>query len=314
MKSSQEIIGVSIGRPQTPRVELMMQELIYDAIKSLIEESYLYRSRRIDIAAILTQADAKWTKESLEMEFQHRPWIPWSQNRGFTHGERQLFQHGRGCDPLGTPPERMSLTFVIPTVKTWCPKCQQATVHDSIPHIEFSPYHLNPEAIAEPLGTQNFLFNMMCQECKSPPTTFMVRREFLKVQLCGRSHLFLPQPPNEVPKALRAIYRDAVGAVACGDLFGAFYHLRTLMEHHMKSEVGLAIADKIDGDELCARYNQKIDSVLRERCSLKTAFDNCSSNLHNRVGSLADYEKIVEMVCSHFQLKQTLQKLNPTIT
>lgn len=312
MKSSQKIIGASIGRPQSPKVELLMQELIYDTLKELMEQSYLYRSRRIDISQIIAQGDKDWSADSLETEFQQRPWIPWSQNRGFTHGERQMFQHAEGCDPLGTPPERMQLAFVIPTVVTWCFRCERTTVHDSIPHIEFSPYHLNPEAIAEPVGSQNFLFNMMCQECKSPPTTFMVRREFLKVQLCGRSHPFLPQPPNEVPKAMRNIFKDGVGAAACGDVFGAFYHLRTLMEHHMKTELGLAITNKIDGDDLCALYNKAIDSVLRERSSLKASFDACSSNLHNRTGSLADYEKIVENVCAHFQLKQTLQKLDQT--
>ena len=82
------------------------------------------------------------------------------------------------------------------------------------------------------------------------------------------------------------------------------------MEHHMKLELGIGIADKTDGDDLCARYNQKVDPILRERCSLKTSFDACSSNLHNRTGSLADYENVVEKVCTHFQLKQTLQKLS----
>jgi hypothetical protein len=313
MKTSEEIIGVSIDRPQTPLAELTMQELIYDAIKALMEESYLYRSRRVDIRAILALAESRWTTASLETEFQHRPWTPWSQNRGFTHGERQLFQHGTGGEPLGTPPERMSLAFIIPTVKTWCSKCQEITVHDSIPHLEFSPYHLNLEAIAEPLGIQNFLFNMMCQECKSPPTVFMIRREFLKVQLCGRSHPFLPQPPTEIPKGIRAIFKDAVGAAACGDVFGAFYHLRTLMEHHMKTELAIEIAAKVDGDDLCARYNQKIDPVLRDRCPLKPALDTCSANLHNRTGSFADYEMVVETIRSHFQLKHTLQKLGPPL-
>lgn len=310
MKSSDEIVGSYLGRPQSPKVELLMQELVYDALKELMEQSYLYRSRRIDISQIVAQADKVWTAASLEEEFRQRPWIPWSQNRGFTHGERQVFQHAGGCEPLGTPSERMRLSFIIPTVITWCFKCERTTVHDSIPHNEISPYHLNPEAVAEPLGIQNFLFNMMYQECKSPPTTFMLRRESLKVQLCGRTHPFLPSPPSEFPKDVRGIFRDAVGAAACGDVYGAFYHLRTLMEHHMKTDLGLAITDKIDGDDLCARYNQAIDSVLRDRCSLKTSFDACSSNLHNRTGSLVDYEKILGKVCTHFQLKQTLKKLN----
>jgi len=309
MKSSDKIIGSYLMRPQSPKTELLMQELIYDVLNGLMAESYLYRSCRIDLSAILSLADEQWTTEVLRKEFEVRPWVPYSQNRGFTTGECHCLEHvGHGGGSAGEP-ANSGLAFIIPTVKTWCFKCRDITVHDSIPHIAFSPYHLNPEAIAEPVGTQNFLFNMMCHECKSPPTTFMVRREFLKVQLCGRSHPFLPSPPAEIPKAVHDIYTDAVGAAACGDISGAFYHLRTFMEHYMKGELGVALALKIEGDELCDRYNQKIDPVLRERCSLKLAFDKCSSNLHNRTGSLAEYEITLEAICAHFQLKQTLQKL-----
>jgi hypothetical protein len=293
MKSSQEILGSYVSRSQSPKIELRMQELIYDALRALMEESYLYRSHRIDIAEILAQADKQWPREKLQDEFEHRPWNPgkpWA------------------ADPIGTASRGMLLPFVVPTVKTWCFACKEITVHGSVSLP--GPYPLAGE-IDEPLGIQNFLFNLMCQECKSPPTMSMVRRELLKVQLCGRSHPFLPQPPPEIPKCVHDIFRDAVGAAACGDVFGALYHLRTLMEHHMKTELAMPITSKLDGDELCSRYNEKVDQVLRDRCSLKSAFDACSSNLHNRSGSLADYEKIVETVCAHFQLKQTLQKLNP---
>jgi hypothetical protein len=309
MRSSEKILGSRLGRPQSPKVELLMQELIHDAISDLMESSFLYRSRRLDVSGILATADAKWPTASLKNEFERRPWVPWSQNRGFTSGERQFSDHIGGCDPLGTPPDAMHLTFVIPTVRTWCAGCERITVHDSIPHIWISPYHLNPEAIAEPPGMQNFLFNMMCHECKGPPTVFMVRREILKVQLCGRSHPFLPEPPTELPKAVRNIFRDAAGAACCGDVFGAVYHLRTLMEHHMKSELGIPISDRVDGEDLCARYSQTLDPVVRDRSALKPVLDLCSSMLHSRDGSLEDYDRALDQIRAHFGLKQALQKL-----
>lgn len=286
-----------------------MQDLIHDAIKNLMEESYLYRSRRVDIAPILAEADATWPKEKLTREFTHRRWIPWSQNRGFTQGEQRLLNSPKGCDPIGTPPEEMSLGFVIPTVNTWCYKCELVTLQDSIPHLEHSPYHFNREAIAEPLGIQNFLFHFMCHVCKAPPTLFMIRRERLKVQLCGRSHPFLPKPPPEIPKACGPIFRDAMGAAACGDLHGAFYHLRTLMEQHMKDQLAIPLTEKIDGDSLCAQYNQITDPTVRDRCSLKVTFDLCSANLHNRKGTVAEYEGAIETLKTHFKLVEILKEL-----
>ena len=308
MKSSKQLIGLTIGRPQSPKVELLMQELIHDAIQALMEETHFYRHHRIDISQILAQADSNWTSAALSREFQHRPWIPWSRNRGFTHNERQLLQQDGGVDALGMLPEKMGLTFIIPNAKTWCFKCERIAVHDSIPHIHFSPYILNSEAIGEPLGTQNFLFNMRCQECKSPPTTFMVRRVLLSVQLCGRSHLFLPQRPHKLPTAGREVLKDATGAAAPGDVFGAFYHLRTLMEHQMKAELGIAISEEVAAHDLCARYDRAIDPILSRSSSLKSAFEACCVNMQGRTGSIMDYEKVLDAVCGHFGLKLKLQK------
>ncbi|HYJ88003.1 MAG TPA: hypothetical protein VEW46_18195, partial [Pyrinomonadaceae bacterium] len=113
-------------------------------------------------------------------EFTHRPWTPYSQNRGFTSVERNS-TNLRPTDALGIPAREMQLMFVIPTIMTWCSKCKSTELHDSIPHLPLSPYHINPEAIKEPLGYQTLLFNFRCQKCKSPPITFMVRRELLKL-------------------------------------------------------------------------------------------------------------------------------------
>jgi Zn finger protein HypA/HybF involved in hydrogenase expression len=287
-----------------------MSALISDALKSLLQESYLYRNKHIDIIPAVEAAEEGVDAERVKRTLERRPWLPVSHNQGFTAGEiRTMAAASAGIQPIGTPLEELKLSFEIPTIHTWCPKCKAITLHDSIPHLDCSPYHLNPEAIAEPLGVQNFLFNMQCQQCKSPPTTFMVRREFLKIQLTGRSHPFIPKPPDEIPDSLKKIFVDATGAASCGDTFGAFYHLRTLMEHHMKSELGIATDTKLEGDALCERYNKAIDLTVAERCSLTEAFATCAKNLHNRTGEIEDYEKIRDAIITHFKLKQTLQRL-----
>jgi hypothetical protein len=311
MKSSAELLGVLLGRTQTPKAELLMQELVYDALKALLESSYLYQNKRIDLADIVKLADKACPENQLRDEFEHRPWIPYSQNRGFTTQEQQVLKvGGAGVDPLGTPPRQMRLHFIIPTIDTHCYKCKAKTLHDSIPHIDCDPYHLNPKAIEEPLGFRTFLFNMQCQRCKCPPITFMIRREKLKLQLCGRSQPYFPEPPQELPANLRDIFNAGVAAAGCDDLPAAFYHLRTLMEHHMKLELGLPLDQPMTGDELCAAYNKSLDPVVAGRCSLTGPFETCSKNLHGRMGTHEVFEKVKTLIVDHFKLRDTLKRLS----
>lgn len=311
MKSSADIVGSYLGRPQSPGVELIMQELIHDALKELLEGSYLYRSKRLDLAPIIAKADAKYPAKTLEDEFTNRPWTPYSLNRGFTANERMVHSYAGGCDPIGTPAREMNLTFIIPTIETWCSQCNETALHDSIPHIDISPYHLNPEAIRESSGFRTFLFNFQCHKCKSPPLTFMVRRELLKLQLCGRSKPYFPLVPSEIPKAVRDIYTDCVQAAACGDVAGGFYHLRTLMEHHMKAACGIPLDRQILGDDLCAEYNKVVDPVVVQRVALTEVFQKCSANLHARTGTHEEFELVLKRLETHFKLAETLRTLNP---
>lgn len=288
-----------------------MRDAIHDALKALLEESYLYRNRAIDLAPILKLADATHTAAALEDEFSHRPWSPYSRNRGFTTTEQNILNHSGGTDAIGTPPREMHLTFIIPTVRTWCAACKSHELHDSIPHVEFSPYHLNHHEIRDVLGNQKFLFNYRCHRCRGELLTFMVRREKVKLQLCGRSRPYFPEIPAEIPKALHPIYADAVAAAACNDLPAAFYHTRTMLEHHMKAVCGIRMEEQLVGSDLCERYNGKVDRVVAERAALTREFERCSEYLHNRSGVLTDFEEIRQKVFAHFRLIKTLESFRP---
>jgi hypothetical protein len=276
---------------------------------ALLSDAYLYQNRAIDLGMITAKVDEVYSSEALTDEFTQRPWIPYSKNRGFTAIDRQ-FTSSRPSDPLTLPLREMHLQFVIPTIVTWCSECRSAELHDSIPHLALSPYHINPEAIAEPLGYQTLLFNFQCQKCKSPPITFMVRRELLKLQLCGRSKPYFSVVPREIPRTLREIYAASVGAAACGDLAGAFYHLRTLLEHHMKNTCSAAIEEQLEGSELCQRYNKILDPIVAERASLTKFFSDCCANLHNRTGSLEEFRSGLQRIEIHFRLIENLNSLS----
>jgi hypothetical protein len=309
MTPNHEIQETYIQRPQSPEVEHIMGKSIHDVLKILLAEGYLYQNRSVDLTGVLAKADSNFSTDALADEFTHRPWIPYSQNRGFTTFERD-FTRQTPSDPLEAPLGEMRLMFLIPTIETWCGLCKDKELHDSIPHLAMSPYHINPEAIKEPLGYQTVLFNFQCQKCKSPPITFMVRRELLKIQLCGRSKPYFPAVLGEIPKSLRAIYCDAAAAAACGDLSAGFYHLRTLLEHHMKAVCGIATQQQVDGADLCQRYNKTLDPIVAERVSLSKLFSDCSANLHNRTGGQDEFKTALNLIEGHFKLIENLKALS----
>jgi hypothetical protein len=137
----------------------------------------------------------------------------------------------------------------------------------------------------------------------------MIRRELLKIQLCGRSKPYFPKIPVEIPKGFRDVYQDALGAVACGDLSAGFYHLRTLMEHYMKSACNIPLSQQIDGSALCDHYNKTIDPVVAGRASLTATFDQCAAHLHNRDGNKVQFEAILKLIEGHFKLISHLASL-----
>jgi hypothetical protein len=299
-----------IGRAQSPKAENIIRQQVHDALKALLELGYLYTSKRIDISEILKLADSTYTSAQLEEEFTRRRWAPYSHNQGFTSSERLVRHHaGQGTDALGTPAKQMRLTFLLPTAKTWCARCNETTLHDSIPHSEYTPGHLSHEYVKEPLGHQTFVLNYQCQQCKCPPVMFMIRRELLKLQLCGRSSPHIPQAPSDIPKALRPIYNDAMAAAACADIPAAFYHWRTLIEHQMKTVLGIPVGQQIEGDELASRYNKAIDAVLAERASLTSCLKICSQHLHARTGTIHDVQSVRQRIEQHFTLARTLKEL-----
>src|SRR6266403_2199397 len=308
MTANHEIQETYIQRPQSPEVEHIMSKSIHDVLKILLAEGYLYQNRSVDLTGVLAKADGNFSTKALADEFMHRPWIPYSQNRGFTTFERD-FTKLTPSDPLQAPLREMRLMFLIPTIETWCGRCKGKELPDSIPHLAMSPYHINPEAIKEPLGYQTILFNFQCQKCKSAPITFLIRRELLKLQVCGRSSPYFPVVPFEIPTRLSDVYRDSVRAATCGDVAGGFYHLRTLVEHHMKSTCGIAFNQQIDGSELCQLYNKSVDRVVAERASLTKIFSDCSHNLHGRTGSQTDFSAALQLIEGHFRLIENLKRL-----
>jgi hypothetical protein len=77
-----------------------------------------------------------------------------------------------------------------------------------------------------------------------------------------------------VPEHLVPILNDSDQAVAEGDTFAGFYHLRTMLEHYLKIRLGIPIAQQIRGDELIAKHHETLlPAVTAMLPSLTTAWE-----------------------------------------
>ena len=301
---------IVIPRKQSPQAEEVMAQLIESSIAQLLSTKHIYQNIEIDLSRIKKLGDEKHTPEKLEYEFRLRPWLPASKNTGYTQRERLITSTAMsGTQPTETALNDLNVLFTIPTIETSCAKCGKFVHHDSIPYLASSPYHLNPEAVKEPRGCQTFVFDFQCVACKGAPLKFIVTRTFNKIQLCGRSKVLEIPPPEFIPKKLRLIYSEAVASANCGDIYAGFYHLRTLLEHHMKTSCSIEMSEYIEGDLLCSKYYETLNEAVARKAAVTNELKTCSKNLHARVGSFEEFTTVLKKVESHFKFIDSIKDL-----
>jgi hypothetical protein len=132
--------------------------------------------------------------------------------------------------------------------------------------------------------------------------TVLVRRSGGRLHLCGFAPRRKAVPVAGVPDALLPIFSDAEQAVAEGDTYAAFYHLRTMIEHYVKNQLGIPLSERIRGDELIKQHYEKLSVELRATLpSLPTAWEKLSDWLHTRSGTASDYQEQRKVVLKHMQ-------------
>jgi len=103
-------------------------------------------------------------------------------------------------------------------------------------------------------------------------------------------------------RSLEPILIDATNAVAEGDLYAGFYHLRTMVEHFAKLRLKTPLDSRERGEDLLARYYKTIPSNLSSTLpSLTTSYDTLSKHMHARTGRIEDFHDQVTVVCDHIE-------------
>lgn len=148
-----------------------------------------------------------------------------------------------------------------------------------------------------------------CATCRKRHLVFQVFRRGLKAQLTGRSQPYRPKLDKVWPDSISDIIRDALCADAENDVAAAYYHLRTAIEFHIKNELGLPVAQKIEGNDLCDKYNESQDMRLRtDFPSLAALYTELSAGLHSRDVDSKQFSDMLGKLLDHLRAKELIGK------
>lgn len=310
MPRSADLLGTYVGRPESPEAELLAQEAIEDAISVLLERKGLYQKVDVAFERLSNHLDSIKAPsfQTFIGEFSTRPWVPVSQDVTKENHARAEFFCGVGDSPLSASSDQLKLAFYLPSIKLYCADCKDEHTFSSVTAMWWDGFaDCYPRYGAK--TQQIFNLTYTCVKCRNNPISFMLKRDGLRLTLCGRSERLSIEVPSLIPKALRDVIRDAKSAVAENDLPAGFYHLRTFVEHYMKSCLGIPVAQRITGEDLGAKYNASLDSRMSSGLpSMPSLYERSSRFMHERSGSDEDFNALMESVEGHLSAKELFRR------
>jgi hypothetical protein len=153
--------------------------------------------------------------------------------------------------------------------------------------------------------TQYWSIAYQCQSCRAEPVVYSVRREGEKLQIVGRSLFDRVSIPRHYPTHLHRFYSETQIARTAGKPLPGSLYLRLLIEHYMRSVLG--IAARVTGDELADAYSQRLSpNFPRSEASLKEVYAILSSIIHEGRDDSDILDAMIEKVDRHFRLLELI--------
>ncbi|MDO6501214.1 hypothetical protein [Photobacterium sanguinicancri] len=310
MPRDEELIGSYIFRDESPEIEMKFQDEIGEALSSLLTDRGIYQKTQVALMKIKDYLDSieKSDSDIILKEFSKRPWVPVTSELQPQDHMRSEFMCGVGDSALDSPHDEMKLNFPLPAIKTYCKKCKDYHTFVSIGVI-WADGFLNYYPKIQENTEQLFNFHYNCALCKDNVIAFLVKRQGFKLTLCGRSENVPINVSREIPKKLRAIVSDAIGAANENDVFAGFYHLRTFCEHYMKSCLSIPGQERITGDELSKKYSSSLDNRMSAGLPpMSVIYEKASKLMHERVGTRQEFDELLSDIEGHIAAKKLFQK------
>ena len=286
-----------------------MRRVVAGALKRLLCEKHLYQSVEVDLKPLLEvskrinivmsepgysrqQARPPGTLKELGESDESCVKIPWIID---------------GCDLKGALSDMVP--FALPSINTFCSTCASRP--------PFNPLDEMSSCVLDPNDERSQWYDLtyQCQQCKRTPVRFLVRREGLKLQLCGRDPIEAVPAPKVLPKAQSKFYSDAQIAHHAGQTLAAIFLLRTFIEQFWRSlpEVQAVLKDKPKptGDEQGAAYQGTLPVDFKNRFpSLSDIYGKLSAAMHEADANTGLFEDSCQKVFEHFDARRVFKMVS----
>ncbi len=288
------------GRPESPALETSARKAIESAFRELVGKKALYQKVEIDMKSVEAalksvgenflihydmdkkkkgmnaaqieksnrEGAAAWEKRRVSAlaEIAKRPWEIETHHYGDDPQDATIHLHAMiGIQDPKTAQDDRNLHFFVRSVQLYCGHCKETTsfgAHVGSTDGGFGHPFTNSSGDSR---VQVFLIFYRCEICRERIHSVLVLRKGLKLHLCGFAPRKEQKLVRKLPKELAPILHDAENAVAEGDLFGGFYHARTLLEHYLKLRQGLDLKSHITGEDLIKNHYDGLAVPFRFR-------------------------------------------------
>jgi len=201
------------------------------------------------------------------------------------------------------------LRFEVPSVKLFCSECVRVEAYNplrSAAHSEPYPESFGPQRGAEETA-QVFVLHYQCQSCRGTPETFLIRRDGLKLTLCGRSPIEHVDVPTDTPRDQREFYQSAVIAYQCGHTLEGLFMLRTFIEQfaYEKHPPEEAENDRSHAERALESYMDSLPCKFKRQFpSLRALYGDLSVALHEARPDAELFERVRADLDKHFSARR----------
>lgn len=208
-----------------------------------------------------------------------------------------------GCNITGAM--RDVIMFEPPHINTYCGTC-----NDRPPHNPVSDHCASSILIGHEQD-QWYHVAYECQQCKTIPIRFLVRREGLRLCLAGRDPIeFIPPPPGL--KGPTKFYSDAQVAHHAGQTLAGIFLLRTYIEQYWRSRPQVQALIQQDaratGEKQGEIYQATLPTDFKSRFpSLLDLYGRLSAAMHEAKADADVFQSCAGKIAEHFDARRVFK-------
>jgi len=298
--------GEKSTRDDSPYIKNAFQDKVHLALTTLLETKGIYQN----VCISNSFANKFDSPDEFKKEFGLRPLDLYSRDDG--KGSPRGLNIGGFTSAHACKHHNMRVGCFLPNINLECSICKNSSSFIStLCSYESNPGIPYPEINKKTIQVYSITYK--CATCHNEEITFQILRTGLKLQLTGRTIPFRPKISKEWPKIIRNIVEDAALAAAENDMPAAYYHLRTALEHYIKTVINVDVKEKYEGSDLCDEYNKTLDEYLKINFqSVSPIYTDLSLGLHSREVTEEGFSRLFNQLLAHFESKNIFTKHKKT--